>query len=59
MLARGIYKSYGGKEILSAVSLQNGYNQRAALVRHNGAGKSTLLKILTGVNSPNRKSQSN
>src|SRR3990167_9135834 len=60
MLARDIYKSYGGKEILSCVSLQIGHNQKAALVGSNGVGKSTLLKILAGIDTSDRGSiQSN
>src|SRR3990167_3784799 len=60
MLARDIYKSYGGKEILSGVSLQIGHNQKAALVGSNGVGKSTLLKILAGIDTSDRWSiQSN
>src|SRR3989338_3101512 len=60
MLARDIYKSYWGKEILSGVSLQIGHNQKAALVGSNGVGKSTLLKILAGIDTSDRGSiQSN
>jgi len=52
MLARDIYKSYGGKEILCGASLQISQNQKAALVGPNGSGKSTLLKILAGLDTP-------
>lgn len=48
----GIYKRFGGVEVLKNVDLDIGPNEIVGLVGDNGAGKSTLIKIITGVHSP-------
>jgi simple sugar transport system ATP-binding protein len=48
----GIYKRFGGVEVLKNVSLEIGPNEIVGLVGDNGAGKSTLIKLVTGVHLP-------
>jgi D-xylose transport system ATP-binding protein len=45
---RGIHKSFGAVEALSAVDLDVGAAEVVALVGDNGAGKSTLIKTISG-----------
>jgi len=52
LMARNIYKSYGGDAVLKGVSLTLYRNERVALLGKNGAGKSTLIKILVGLQQP-------
>ena len=47
-----IHKNYGGKPILSDVTLYLPERTKIGLLGVNGAGKSTLLKILAGVEEP-------
>ncbi len=47
--AEGISKAYGGRPVLSNVSLEVERGDRLAVIGPNGIGKSTLLKILLGV----------
>ncbi len=47
-LADKVSKSFGGRVLYSAVSLQLNAGERWGLVGPNGAGKTTLLKILMG-----------
>ena len=49
---RGISKSYGGVEVLSAVDLDVRPGEVVALLGENGAGKSTLSSIIAGVVKP-------
>ena len=51
-LADKISKSFGGRTLYSAVTLQLNAGERWALVGPNGAGKTTLLKIIMGQESP-------
>ncbi len=48
----GLEKSYGAHAVLTDVTLQLAWGDRAALVGANGAGKTTLLEILAGRLSP-------
>ncbi len=47
-----ISSSYGGREVLSNVSLDVVEGEVLCLVGHNGAGKSTLLKLIFGLHRP-------
>ena len=47
---------YGGKPVLTDVSLSIGTGHRIAILGPNGAGKTTLLKLLSGARSPTRGS---
>jgi ATP-binding cassette subfamily F protein 3 len=56
MLAHGLAKRYGEREIFSLVDLSIYRGQRVALVGVNGAGKSTLLRIVSGTEAPDEGS---
>ena len=47
----GIEKRFGGRAVLSAVSLQLGAGEYVAIVGESGVGKSTLLNIIAGLES--------
>ena len=51
-LADKIEKSFGGRVLYTAATLQLNAGERWGLVGPNGAGKTTLLKILMGRESP-------
>ncbi len=51
-LADKIEKSFGGRVLYTAATLQLNAGERWGLVGPNGAGKTTLLKILMGQESP-------
>ncbi|WP_308806001.1 ABC-F family ATP-binding cassette domain-containing protein, partial [Atopobium minutum] len=51
VLADKISKSFGGRTLYTAATLQLNAQERWALVGPNGAGKTTLLKILMGQES--------
>ena len=48
LMAQGLTKRYGDKEVFSLLDLEIYRGQRTALVGVNGAGKSTLLRVLSG-----------
>ena len=47
-----LYKSYGGKGVLSDISLSVSHGQSLAIVGKSGAGKSVLLRCLIGLVKP-------
>ena len=51
-LADKITKSFGGRTLYTAATLQLNAGERWALVGPNGSGKTTLLRILMGEESP-------
>lgn len=52
LLAEKISKSFGGRVLYDASTLQLNAGERWALVGPNGAGKTTLLKIIMGQETP-------
>jgi len=48
----GIEKRFGGRTVLSAVSLRVGAGEYVAVVGESGVGKSTLLNIIAGLEQP-------
>lgn len=52
LLAEKISKSFGGRVLYDASTLQLNAGERWALVGPNGAGKTTLLKIIMGLETP-------
>jgi ATP-binding cassette subfamily F protein 3 len=49
LLAEGLSKSYGKKEVFRDISFQVERGQRLVIVGLNGAGKTTLLRTLLGI----------
>ena len=50
--ARGITKSFGGREILRGADLDVEAGSRIGILGPNGGGKSTLMRILAGLDEP-------
>lgn len=50
LTAKGIIKTYGGKEVLHDINLNLEHGKIYGLIGRNGAGKTTLLSILTAQN---------
>ncbi len=48
LAARGIYKSFGRRRVLTGADLDVAPGELAAVVGENGTGKTTLLRILAG-----------
>ncbi|QKE64982.1 aliphatic sulfonates ABC transporter ATP-binding protein [Aquipseudomonas campi] len=48
----GIHKSFGERQVLSAIDLHIPAGQFVAIVGRSGCGKSTLLRLLAGLDSP-------
>ena len=51
---KNLYKSYGGKKVLSDISLSVSHGQSLAVVGKSGAGKSVLLRCLIGLVKPDK-----
>ncbi|MFI7702314.1 ABC-F family ATP-binding cassette domain-containing protein [Nonomuraea sp. NPDC049480] len=49
---RNVSKSYGGRAVLTGVTMSVKPGERAGIVGENGSGKSTLLRLLAGVERP-------
>jgi ATP-binding cassette subfamily F protein uup len=52
LIARGIGKAFGPRQVLDGLDLEIGRGDRIGIVGPNGAGKSTLLRILMGLLEP-------
>src|SRR5918996_3047136 len=50
--ARGLKKSFGGRQVLDGLDLELADGMRIGVLGPNGGGKSTLLAILAGVDEP-------
>ena len=54
LAVRGLYKSFGGLQVTSAVSLAVEPGERRLIIGPNGAGKTTLFNLMTGELRPDR-----
>jgi lipooligosaccharide transport system ATP-binding protein len=52
LLARGIRKSYGGREVVAGIDLELRRGECYGLLGPNGAGKTTTLRMLLGLARP-------
>src|SRR3954447_14863279 len=52
MAARGLTKSFGGRQILRGLDLDVEAGSRIGVLGPNGGGKSTLLRIVAGLDDP-------
>ncbi|MCB0858694.1 MAG: ABC transporter ATP-binding protein [Solirubrobacterales bacterium] len=52
LAARGVSKSFDGRQALGGVDFEVGPGEVVALIGPNGAGKTTLLSILAGISEP-------
>lgn len=51
---RGLFKSYGGHEVLRGIDLDLGSGECLVILGGSGSGKSVLLRQLNGLESPDR-----
>lgn len=54
LVVRGLWKNYGGVEVLRDVSLTLTPNSIAVVTGANGSGKTTLVRIIAGLLQPSR-----
>jgi simple sugar transport system ATP-binding protein len=54
LIAKGLYKSYGGVQALKNFNFAVGEGEIHCLVGENGSGKSTFVKIVVGAISPDQ-----
>ena len=52
LVARGIRKSYGGREVVAGIDLELARGECYGLLGPNGAGKTTTLRMLLGLTHP-------
>jgi ATP-binding cassette subfamily F protein 3 len=52
LAARGLTKSFGGRQVLAGVDLDVPAGARLGVLGPNGGGKSTLMRILVGLEAP-------
>ena len=52
LAARGIRKSYGGREVVAGIDLELAAGECYGLLGPNGAGKTTTLRLLLGLTAP-------
>lgn len=52
LVASGVYKAFGGKELFADAGFLLRYGERKALLGPNGCGKSTLIRMLLGEMEP-------
>ncbi len=52
LAARGIRKSYGGREVVAGIDLELARGECYGLLGPNGAGKTTTLRMLLGLTAP-------
>jgi lipooligosaccharide transport system ATP-binding protein len=52
LAARGIRKSYGGREVVAGIDLELTRGECYGLLGPNGAGKTTTLRMLLGLSAP-------
>ena len=52
LAARGIRKSYGGREVVAGIDLELARGECFGLLGPNGAGKTTTLRMLLGLTAP-------
>ena len=53
LLAEGLRKRYGRREVVTGISLEVGAGEIVGLLGPNGAGKTTTFKMVTGMIPPN------
>ena len=52
LAAKGIRKSYGGREVVAGIDLELARGECYGLLGPNGAGKTTTLRMLLGLVTP-------
>jgi len=49
---KGVWKSFGGQDVLRGVDLAVGQGEFVSFIGHSGCGKSTLLNVIGGLHRP-------